>query len=99
MVECCEVVDAVPGQPVVVEVLPTEILEGDCGCAPGNGAPMIQEVPMEVPCEGEVQPCGECQAPMDECGCGGQVPMEGGFVPIPTNVRGPSFLQRMRNWL
>ena len=102
---CAEIVDAIPGQPVEIyseDMLPINMIqgdmiqgdmtEGDCGCGE-----VIQ------PAQVEMQPCGECQAPMDQCGCecGPQAQAQGDdFVPVPMqHIKTPSFLQRMKNFL
>jgi uncharacterized repeat protein (TIGR01451 family) len=106
-VDCCQIADAVPGQPVVIDTVPAEMIQGemiqgepiqgDCGCED-----MLQEAPLEVPCDVMLQPCGECQAPMEDCccGCGDVQQDEAIHAPIPVQQQlNPSFLKRMRGWL
>ena len=84
-VECCEVVDAIPGQPVEVQTVP---VEEDCGC----GVP--QNVIVEAPVEVIMDECGECGETMIE-----GVPSDVTEAPIFPAVSQPSFLKRFGNWL
>ncbi|QEG22775.1 DUF4347 domain-containing protein [Mariniblastus fucicola] len=92
LVECCEVVDACPGQPVEVESIPVDedfgcdatvpvearVVE-DCGC---------EELPAEVLVEERGESVIE-EVPCEEAACD--------VVPMPCPK--PHFLQRMKNWL
>ena len=98
-VECCEVVNAIPGEPVMLDALPAvEVLQDGCGEVPGM---MMQEIPMQPMGEVLTEPCGECQAPMQECGCEcGQIPGQGeAMAPLPMPLHKPTFLQRMGSFL
>ena len=107
-VDCCgEIVNAVPGQPVYLDTMPMDnMIQEDCGCGEAMPGMMMQEIPMQGEPIGDImaQPCGECQAPMNECGCGCGDPMlqEGEVLhapmPIQQTLR-PSFLNRMKGWL
>ena len=105
-VDCCgEIINAVPGQPVYLDTMPMDnMIQEDCGCGEAMPGMMIQEIPMQGPSEIMALPCEQCQAPMDECGCGCGDPMlQQGEVlhapmPIQQTLR-PSFLNRMKGWL
>jgi hypothetical protein len=92
LVECCEVVDACPGQPVEVETIP---VDEDCGCdaAVPVEAPVVEDCGCEeLPAEVLVDECGESvieEVPCEEAACD--------VVPMPCPK--PHFLQRMKNWL
>lgn len=101
-VDCCgeQIVDAIPGQPVPVEMHPVDTIQGDM--IQGDGQ-IIQEIPMDDCGCGEViaEPCGQCQAPIEECGCSAG-PVQGEIIhdPMPVHQQlNPSFLRRMRGWL
>ena len=101
-VDCCgeQIVDAIPGQPVPVEMYPVDTIQGDM--IQGDGQ-ITQEIPMDDCGCGEViaEPCGQCQAPIEECGCS-VGPVQGEIIhdPMPVHQQlNPSFLRRMRGWL